>query len=110
MKKNVKIFLLAFSLFWLFNISLAGASSSMMRCCGGKKAAKLGDHASTVLAKCGEPISMAEIGSKTKTRTKGTVYRSGRRTYGFNQKSTSKNMKIEEAAKWLAPNLIKIKE
>ena len=95
MKKNVKIFLLAFSLFWFFNISLAGAFSSM-RCCGGKKLVNLGDHASVVLAKCGEPISMVEIGSKTRTRTSGTVYRAGRETYRFRQKSMSANIKIEE--------------
>jgi hypothetical protein len=95
MKKNVKIFLLAFSLFWFFNISLAGSFSSM-RCCGGKNLVNLGDHASVVLAKCGEPISMVEIGSKTRTRTRGTVYRADRETYRFRQKSMSANIKIEE--------------
>lgn len=97
MKKNIKIFfLLAFFLFWFFSISFVGAFSTM-RCDRGRKGVSIGDHSSVVLSKCGEPISMVEIGSKTRTRKRGTVYRDRNgNTFRSRQRNSSETMKIEE--------------
>ena len=49
-------------------MSRAFAETSCMRCERGRKMVCIGSPASTVLAKCGSPLSIVEIGSKKRTR------------------------------------------
>ncbi len=93
-KKNIYInILLALSFFYFFSIGF-NARADTMRC--GKELVKTGYSTSTVRNRCGEPLSISDAGSKTTTRTRGTVRGAGNRTYRTRSKSTSKTQYIED--------------
>ena len=100
MKKSIKILSLVFIPFCLFGISRAFAETSCMRCERGRKMVCIGSPASTVLAKCGSPLSIVEIGSKKRTRDNGTI--KGQETRGNNNvfrtrpNRSSTTLKLEE--------------
>ena len=74
MKNIIKIPLLGFILLSFIGISSALADNSCMRCKGGRELVCVGTPASTVLAKCGSPLAINVIGTKTKTHSRGTIY------------------------------------
>lgn len=98
--KKIKILLWVIIPFCLFGMSRAFAETSCMRCERGKKMVCIGSPASTVLAKCGSPISIVEIGSKKRTRGNGTVTRQGERqdntVYHTRPNRFSTKLKLEE--------------
>ena len=69
------------NLFWIFvvlcffGMSNASAETSCMSCNRGAKLVCLGSPASTVLAKCGSPLSVVETGFNTKARSKESFNR-----------------------------------
>ena len=96
----MKILILAFILFCFFGISVVSADPSCMRCNNGNKMVCIGSPASTVLAKCGSPLSIVEIGSKSRGRSNGTITRrattNGNSVYRTRQNRSSTTMKLEE--------------
>jgi hypothetical protein len=100
MKKSIKISFWVFIPFCLFGINRAFAETSCMRCERGRKMVCIGSPASTVLAKCGSPLSIVEIGSKKRTRDNGTI--KGQETRGNNAvyrtrpNRSSTTLKLEE--------------
>ncbi len=100
MKNIMKILVLAFILFCFWGISVVSADPSCMRCNKGDKLVCIGSPASTVLAKCGSPLSIVEIGSKTRERHNGTITGgetgSGHSVYRTRQNKSSTTMKLEE--------------
>lgn len=100
MKKSIKILLWLIIPFCLFGMSRAFAETSCMRCERGKKMVCIGSPASIVLAKCGSPLSIVEIGSKKKTRDKETVTRQGadgdNAVYRTRPNRTSTTLTLEE--------------
>ena len=100
MEVNMKILLWIFIPFCLFFMNSVFAETSCMRCERGKKLVCLGSPASTVLAKCGSPLSIVEIGSKTRTRSNETIKRriteEDDTVYSKRQKKSSTTLKLEE--------------
>lgn len=100
MKNIMEIFILAFILFCFFGISVVSADPSCMRCNKGDKMVCIGSPASTVLAKCGSPLSIVEIGSKTRELSNGTITKrettQGNSVYRTRQNRSSTTMKLEE--------------
>ena len=101
MENIIKISLWGFILFTFFGINNALADNSCMSCKGGREMVCVGTPASTVLARCGEPLSMNVTGSKTNSHSRGTVYtrrvtRNGNRVLSTQRDSSSTTMKLEE--------------
>jgi len=100
MKKAMKILLWVLISFCLFGISNAFADPSCMRCERGRELVCIGSPASTVLAKCGSPQSIVEIGSETKTQSEGTIKRKETKEdkpyIGTSQDRSSNTLKLEE--------------
>ena len=100
MKKSIKILWCVIIFLSLFCMSRAFAEISCMRCKRGNKMVCIGSPASVVLAKCGSPLSVVEIGSKKRTRGNGTVTReetSGdSAVYRTRPNRSSTTLKIEE--------------
>jgi len=100
MKKSIKILLWVVVPFCLFGMSRAFAEFSCMRCEKGKKMVCIGSSASIVLAKCGSPLSIVEIGSKKRTRRNKTVTKKGANgdntVYHTRPKRSSTTLKLEE--------------
>lgn len=95
MDKNIYVnILLALSFFYFFSIGFDARAFDTMRC--GNELVKLGNSTSTVRNRCGEPISISDAGSKTTTRTRGTVRGVGNRIYRTRSKSTSTTRYIED--------------
>ncbi len=78
MKKAVKILFWMVVSFGLLGMNRGFAERSCMRCDRGRKLVCIGNPASVVLAKCGSPLSIVEIGSKKRTRRNRTI--TGRET------------------------------
>ena len=100
MKKNMKIGLGMLILFCLFGLNRGFTETSCMHCEMGRKLVCIGSPASTVLAKCGSPLSIDEIGSKTKTRKKEISAASGSGgndgASGTYRKKSSTTVKLED--------------
>jgi hypothetical protein len=101
MKNTMKSLFWVFVLFCFFGMSSAFAEPSCMRCEEGNKMVCIGSPASTVLAKCGSPLAVNEIGTKTKTNSRGTVYsrrvsKGANSVYSTRHRGTSTSMKLEE--------------
>lgn len=101
MKNIIRILLWSFIFLSLFGISYAFADNSCMRCSGGREMVCIGTPASTVLAKCGEPLSRNVIGSKTNSHSRGTVSkgqvtRDGRPVLSTSKDKSSTTMNLEE--------------
>jgi len=98
MKKNKKLLLSAFILFCFFGISTVFADPSCMRCQRGNKMVCVGASASTVIAKCGSPLSAVEIGSKTRSKGSGTMSQGtkGSNDYRTKYNRSSTELKLEE--------------
>ena len=92
MKKYTLIFL-ALTFYYFFSIGF-NARADTMRC--DKKMVHTGDSTSTVRSRCGEPLSISDVGSKTTTRTSGTVRGVGNRLYRTQSKSASESRYIED--------------
>jgi len=96
----MEILVLALILFCFFGTNVVSADPSCMRCNEGNKLVCIGSPASTVLAKCGSPLSIVEIGSKTRERSSGTftegVTTQGNSVYRTRQHKSSTTMKLEE--------------
>jgi hypothetical protein len=97
----MKILLWVFILFFFFGISIVSADSSCMRCKEGDEMVCIGLPASTVLARCGAPLAINEIGTKTKTHSRGTIYerqesKKDNSVYSTRQNKSSTSMKLEE--------------
>jgi Protein of unknown function (DUF2845) len=78
MKKRVIILFRVVASFCLLGMSRGFADTSCMRCERGRKLVCVGSPAAVVLAKCGSPMSIADIGSKTRTRRSRAI--TGRET------------------------------
>lgn len=100
MKNIMRILILAFILFCFLGISVVSADPSCMRCNNGNKMVCIGSPASTVLAKCGSPLSIVEIGSKSRSQSNRTITRretaNGNSFYHTSQNRSSTTMKLEE--------------
>lgn len=101
MKNIIKILLWVFILFTFFGISIVYADSSCMRCSGGYEMVCVGIPASTVLARCGSPLAINEIGAKTRSHSRGSIYqrrvsRDGRSVYRTREDKASTSFKLEE--------------
>jgi hypothetical protein len=100
MKKSMKILWWVVILFCVSGGSRSLAETSCMRCERGKKLVCIGTPASVVLAKCGEPLSIVEIGSKKRTRGDGTITKKGTKenndVYRTRPKRSSTTLKLEE--------------
>jgi hypothetical protein len=100
MKKRMKILFWVVVPFCLFGINRGFAETSCMRCERGRKMICVGTPASIVLAKCGSPLSIVEIGSKKRTRHNGTVTRQETRKnndiYRTLPNRSSTTLKLEE--------------
>lgn len=97
-QKNLKTLIFAFFILLIFGIGSGHADPSCMRCSGGYKMVCIGNPASTVIARCGSPDSIAEIGSKTKSESSGTIRRSRyqRNVYHTRSSRSSTELKLEE--------------
>lgn len=81
---DVKIYVnifLVLTFFCFFSIGFDARADSLR--CSSKEIVSTGDNASIVQEKCGEPISIMDMGSETTTRTR-TTYRGGRRVSSDN--------------------------
>ena len=100
MKNLMKVLILAVIFFCFLGISEVSADPSCMRCNNGYKMVCIGSPASTVLAKCGAPLSIIEVGSKTRGQNNGIIRRSktgsGSSVYYTRQNMSSTTMKLEE--------------
>jgi hypothetical protein len=100
MKKRVKIFFWGVVCFWLLGMSRGFAEPSCMRCEKGRNLVCIGSPASVVLAKCGSPLSIVDIGSKKKTRSSTTVTgqetRINNETYHTRPSRSSTTLTLEE--------------
>ncbi len=96
----MKILSWVFISFCLFGMNNAFAETSCMRCQRGKKMVCIESPASTVLAKCGSPLSIVEIGSQTRTRSSETVKRQMAKeddtVYNKRRNKSSTTLKLEE--------------
>jgi Protein of unknown function (DUF2845) len=73
MKKRARILFWVVVVFCLSGMSRGFAETTCMRCAGGRNLVCIGNPASVVLAKCGSPLSIAEIGSKKRTRRNSAI-------------------------------------
>lgn len=96
--KSSKILFATIILIFIFGGGSASADPSCMRCSGGYKMVCIGNPASTVMARCGSPDSITEIGSKIKSERSGTISRSKRRNDVYHTKSrgSATKLKLEE--------------
>jgi hypothetical protein len=100
MKKHVRILLWVVVAFFVLGIRRGFAETSCMRCEKGRNLVCIGNPASVVLAKCGSPLSIAEIGSKKRTRRNRTITRRETRTnndgYSAHPNRSSTTLTLEE--------------
>jgi hypothetical protein len=100
MKKRVRILFWVVVTFCLLGMSRGFAETSCMRCERGTKLICIGNPASVVLAKCGSPLSIVEIGSKKRTRGNRTITGQETRTnhdgYRTHPSRSSTTLTLEE--------------
>jgi hypothetical protein len=100
MKKSINILFWFVVSFCLLGMSRGFAETSCMRCERGREMVCVGTPASIVMAKCGSPLSIVEIGSKKRTRRNGTVTsqetRKNNDAYRTLPKRSSTKLKLEE--------------
>ena len=101
MKNIIRILLWSFTFLSLFGISYVFADNSCMRCSGGREMVCIGTPASTVLAKCGEPLSKNVIGSQTNSHSRGAVdtgrvTKDGRPVLSTSKDKSSTTMNLED--------------
>ena len=84
---------LVLTFFYFFSIGFDARADSL-RC--SSKVVSTGDNASIVKEKCGEPISIMDMGSETTTQTRTTFYRGGGRAYRKSEKSVSKSKAAQD--------------
>ncbi len=80
--------------FYFFSIGFNARADSLR--CSSKEIISSGDNASIVKEKCGEPISIMNMGSETTTRTRTTFYKDGKGVNRKSEKSVSKNKATQD--------------
>ncbi len=93
MKKYTLIFLVL-TIFYFFSIGFDARADSFR--CSSKEIVSTGDNASIVKEKCGEPISIMDMGSETTTQTSTTFYRGDGGVSRKSEKSVSEYKAVQD--------------